>query len=99
MKNVVKLDNYFAPEELEATLEKFVYRYNNEPYHESLNNLTPADVYCGRGELILKERVRLKKNGNYKPKKWVPKIKINNKSKKFFIFELLTKYSLSKSPI
>ena len=28
MKNVVKLDNYFAPEELEAALEKFVYRYN-----------------------------------------------------------------------
>ena len=55
-KNVVKLDNYFAPEELEAALEKFVYRYNNERYHESLNNLTPADVYFGRGELILKER-------------------------------------------
>ena len=49
MKNVVKLDNYFAPEELEAALEKFVYRYNNERYHESLNNLTPADVYFGRG--------------------------------------------------
>ena len=56
-----KLDNYFAPEELEAALEKFVYRYNNERYHESLNNLTPADVYFGRGELILKERERLKK--------------------------------------
>jgi len=61
MKNVVKLDNYFAPEELEAALERFVYRYNNERYHESLNNLTPADVYFGRGELILKERERLKK--------------------------------------
>ena len=61
MKNVVKLDNYFAPEELEAALEIFVYRYNNERYHESLNNLTPADVYFGRGELILKERERLKK--------------------------------------
>lgn len=60
MKNVVKLDNYFAPEELETALEKFVYRYNNERYHESLNNLTPADVYFGRGELILKERERLK---------------------------------------
>jgi len=44
MKNVVKLDNYFAPEELEAILEKFVYRYNNEHYHESLNNLTSAEV-------------------------------------------------------
>ncbi len=61
MKNVVKLDNYFAPEELEAALEKFVYKYNNERYHESLNNLTPADDYFGRGELILKERERLKK--------------------------------------
>ncbi len=61
MKNVVKLDNYFAPEELENALKKFVYRYNNERYHESLNNLTPADVYYGRGDKILKERERLKK--------------------------------------
>ena len=61
MKNLVKLDHYFAPEELEAAIEKFVYRYNNQRYHESLNNLTPADVYFGRGELILKERERLKK--------------------------------------
>ena len=44
MKNVVKLDNYYCPEELESALEKFVYTYNNERYHESLQNLTPADV-------------------------------------------------------
>jgi putative transposase len=61
MKNVVKLDNYYAPEELESALEKFVHIYNNERYHESLKNLTPADVYFGRGEEILKERNRLKK--------------------------------------
>ena len=61
MKNVVKLDNYYAPEELEKALEKFVLRYNHERYHESLNNLTPADVYYGRGDLILKERERLKR--------------------------------------
>ena len=61
MENVVKLDNYFAPEELEAALKKFVYRYKNERYHESLNNLTPADVYFGRGESILNEREKLKK--------------------------------------
>jgi transposase InsO family protein len=60
MKNVVKLDNYYTPEELEKALEKFVYRYNNERYHESLNNLTPADVYHGHGDLILKERSRIK---------------------------------------
>jgi putative transposase len=48
MKNVVKLDNYFALEELENALKKFVYRCNNERCHESLNILTPADVYYGR---------------------------------------------------
>ena len=61
MKNVVKLNNYYAPEELESALEKFVHTYNNERYHESLKNLTPADVYFGRGEEILKERNRLKR--------------------------------------
>jgi transposase InsO family protein/transposase-like protein len=60
MKNVVKLDNYYCVEELEAAIEKFVENYNNERYHESLQNLTPADVYFGRGEMILKERERIK---------------------------------------
>ena len=36
MKNVVKLHHYYSPEELEAALEEFVNRYNNERYHESL---------------------------------------------------------------
>ncbi|MCA4919936.1 MAG: IS3 family transposase, partial [Roseomonas sp.] len=30
-------------------------------YHESLNNLTPADVYFGRGQPILLERQRIKR--------------------------------------
>ena len=50
MKNVVKLDNYFASEELENALEKFVNRYKSERYHESLNNLTPVEFYYCRGE-------------------------------------------------
>ena len=62
MKNVVKLDNYYCPEELIAAIEKFVKNYNNARYHESLKNLTPADVYFGRGELILKEREKIKQN-------------------------------------
>jgi hypothetical protein len=32
MKNVVKLDNYFTPEELEAARQKFVNQNNNERY-------------------------------------------------------------------
>lgn len=60
MKNVVKLDNYYSPEELERALEKFVYRYNNERYHESINNLKPVDVFTGNDEKILKQREKIK---------------------------------------
>ena len=82
MKNVVKLDNYYAPEELKNALEKFVYKYNNERYHESLNNLTPADVYYGRGEKILKERERLKKLALISRRNEYQKIKLlTNKEK------------------
>lgn len=60
MKNVVKLHHYYSPEELEAALEEFVNRYNNHRYHESLKNLTPADVYFGRADEVLKIRQQIK---------------------------------------
>ena len=39
----------------------FVEHYNHLRAHESLGNLTPADVYFGRGEAILLERERIKR--------------------------------------
>jgi len=60
MKNIVKLDNYYCPEELIAALTAFVHYYNNERYHESLGNVTPADVYYGRQDEIFKYRERIK---------------------------------------
>ena len=45
IKNVVKLNNKFAPEELEASLRKFVNRYNNKRYHKLLNSLTHTAIY------------------------------------------------------
>jgi len=39
----------------------FVDYYNNERYHESLNNDTPADVYFGRDKAIIREKAKIKK--------------------------------------
>ena len=61
MKNVVKLDHYYCPEELNQALKNFVQYYNHQRYHESLDNVTPADVYFGRREQILKRREKIKK--------------------------------------
>lgn len=60
MKNVVKLQNYYGPWELEQEIERFVRWYNLERYHESLDNLTPADVYLGRDRQIQTARQLLK---------------------------------------
>ena len=61
MKNRVLLQNYFLPGDLERQIGAFVDHYNNHRYHESLDNLTPADVYHGRGAKILKMREEIKK--------------------------------------
>ena len=61
MKNVVKLENYFFPWELEAALRDFVAYCNHERYHELLDNVTPADVYFGRQYAVLSERAKIKR--------------------------------------
>ncbi len=61
MKNVVKLENYYAPWELERAIARFVGYYNERRYHESLGNVTPADMYDGRQWEILERRERIKR--------------------------------------
>ena len=61
LKNRILLENYFLPGDLKAQIEAFVAHYNHQRYHESLSNLTPADVYFGRGQTILLERERIKR--------------------------------------
>ena len=60
LNNRILLENYFLPGDLEAQIEAFVDHYNHQRYHESLNNVTPADVYFGRDKAILKQRERIK---------------------------------------
>jgi transposase InsO family protein len=61
LKNRILLDNYYLPGDLEAKIGDFVAYYNHMRYHESIANLTPADVYFGRGQTILLERERIKR--------------------------------------
>jgi putative transposase len=61
LKNRILLNNYYLPGDLERQIDAFVEHYNHVRYHESINNLTPADVYFGRAETILAERQRIKR--------------------------------------
>ena len=61
LKNRILLENYYLPGDLEARIDTFVDHYNHRRYHESLSNLTPADVYFGRAQTILLERERIKR--------------------------------------
>ena len=45
LKNRILLENYYLPGDLEAQIGNFVAYYNHLRYHESIANLTPADVY------------------------------------------------------
>ena len=62
LKNRILLENYYLPGDLEGHIERFVQHYNHDRYHESPKNLTPADVYFGRGQTILNRRERIKRD-------------------------------------
>ncbi|PZN49546.1 MAG: IS3 family transposase, partial [Proteobacteria bacterium] len=61
LKNRILLENYFLPGDLERQIAGFVDHYNHRRYHESISNLTPADVYFGRGDIIMMQRERIKR--------------------------------------
>jgi putative transposase len=60
LKNRILLEHHYLPGELEQQIAEFVTHYNTRRYHESLNNLTPEDVWLGRGQTILDGRRKLK---------------------------------------
>ena len=54
-----------APEQLRAAMAEFIEFYNPRRYHEGIGNVTPADVYYGRREEILKRREEQKQQTLY----------------------------------
>lgn len=61
LKNRILLENYYLPGDLREQIDAFVDHYNHCRYHESLQNLTPASVYLGRGQAILEQREGIKR--------------------------------------
>jgi len=61
LKNRILLENYFLPGDLQTQIGAFVEHYNHRRYHESLDNVTPADAYFGRAAAIIKQRERIKR--------------------------------------
>ena len=47
--------------DLENQIGAFVEHYNNYRYHESINNVTPADAYFGRHTAIIERMEKIKK--------------------------------------
>ena len=60
MKNGVKLEHYYYAWELEQAIGQWVQHYNHHRYHESLDNVTPADMFFGHQHEILSRRERIK---------------------------------------
>jgi hypothetical protein len=60
MKNLILLDNYYAPTELTERIREWVDYYDHQRYHEAIDNVTPADKYYGRDGIMLKKREKVR---------------------------------------
>ena len=70
MKNAIKLNHYFCPSELEMLSMGGWNTIMRADFNESLDNLTPRDVYLGQGEKIKKIREIIKQNFNQQKNFW-----------------------------
>ncbi len=78
MKNLILLDHYYSPSELEERIREWVDYYNNHQYHEAINNVTPSDRFYGKNKEILKQRQTTKTETMYQRRKIYRSLLINN---------------------
>lgn len=60
LKNRILVETNVLTRNLEAAIATFIYHWNTPCHHESIGNLTPADVHFRRGETMLAEMRRIK---------------------------------------
>ena len=56
LKSERRSSTYYLPGDLKAQIGHFIEHYNHHRCQGSLENLTPGDVYFGRGRGVLEER-------------------------------------------
>jgi transposase InsO family protein len=61
LKNVVMLQHYYSPSQLREAIADFVSYYNNQRYHELLDNITPVDVFYGKEKDVQSKREKIKR--------------------------------------
>jgi len=67
-----------CPSELEARITEWVDYYNNQRYHEAIDNVTPGDRFYGKDMEIFKQRQKTKKETMYQRRKIYQSFLINN---------------------
>ena len=55
------MQTFSYPWDLEPEITQFVDYYNSQRYHESLDNVTPADIYFGRAREVQSRREEIKR--------------------------------------
>ncbi|MCB8884102.1 transposase [Acidisoma cellulosilytica] len=61
LKRRLLLEHHYLHSKLASQIETFIDHCNHHRYHESLDNLTPVDVYTGCGTTMLRERQRIRR--------------------------------------
>jgi len=78
MKNLILLDHYYSPSELEERIREWVDYYNTQRYHEAIDNVTPSDRFYGKDKEILEQRQRTKTEAMYQRRKIYRSFLIND---------------------
>ena len=85
MKNLVLLDHYYSPSELEDQIRIFVDYYNHDRYHEALKNVTLADVRYGRDFEVLERRAQIKQKTMVLRRKQNRTLSLTEKTEKVYM--------------